>query len=117
MKKILWAITLLAVALPVLAIRPPENDNLPLVDVDIWVMVNKALTWFLFFVILAAVVMIIMAGWEYVQAAGDSKKIQAALNRIIYAVVGIVVALLAKAIIMFACNFLGTGTCSFFQWQ
>jgi uncharacterized protein YacL len=116
MKKILWAITLLAAALPVLAIRPPEIDNPPFVNVDIWQMVNKALTWFLFFVILAAVVMIIMAGWEYVQAAGDSKKIQAALNRIIYAVVGIVVALLAKAIIMFACSFLGTGTCSFFQW-
>ena len=117
MKKILWAITVLAVALPVLAIEPPPVTNPPFPEVDLWVMVNKALTWFLFFVVLAAVVMIVMAGWEYVQAAGDSKKIQAALNRIIYAVVGIVVALLAKAIIMFACNFLGTGTCSFFQWQ
>ena len=116
MKKILWAITLLAVALPVLAIDQPTVTEPPFPTVDLWQMVNKALTWFLFFVILAAVVMIITAGWEYVQAAGDSKKIQAALNRIIYAVVGIVVALLAKAIVMFACSFLGTGTCSFFQW-
>lgn len=48
-----------------------------------------------------AVVMIIVAGFHYVTSAGDSAKITKAKNTITYAVVGIVVILLAFAITWF----------------
>lgn len=48
-----------------------------------------------------AVAMIVYAGITYVRSAGDSKNIEKAKNTIIYAVVGLVIILLAAAITNF----------------
>ncbi len=48
-----------------------------------------------------AVIMVIYAGFLYVTSAGDSGKVQKAKTALIYAVVGIVVAVLAYAIVAF----------------
>ncbi len=48
-----------------------------------------------------AVIMIIVGGIRYVISAGDSSKVTAAKNTIVYAVVGLVVAILAFAIVNF----------------
>ncbi|HEV7951892.1 MAG TPA: pilin [Candidatus Saccharimonadales bacterium] len=48
-----------------------------------------------------SVIMIIIGGLRYVVSGGDSSNITAAKNTILYAVVGLVVALLAYAIINF----------------
>lgn len=50
------------------------------------------------------VVMIIVAGQRYMTAQGDPGKIQQAKNMIIYSVVGLVVAILAFAIVVFVEN-------------
>ena len=52
-----------------------------------------------------AVIVIIIAGFFYVTSNGDSSKLAAAKNTILYAVIGLVVALLASAIISFVNNF------------
>lgn len=52
----------------------------------------------------ASVVMIIVGGIKYVLSAGDSAKVSSAKNTVIYALVGILVALLAQAIIAFVLN-------------
>lgn len=49
----------------------------------------------------AAVFVIIIAGFKYVTSAGDSNSINSAKNTILYAVVGLVVAVLAQAIVLF----------------
>lgn len=49
----------------------------------------------------AAVVAIIWAGFKYVTSGGDSGKVANAKNTLIYAVVGIVVAVLAQLIVRF----------------
>lgn len=51
-----------------------------------------------------AVVMIIYGGFQYVMSAGDSGKVKSAKNTILYGIVGLVVALLAYAIINFVIN-------------
>ncbi|MGC9067091.1 MAG: pilin [Minisyncoccia bacterium] len=94
--------------------EPSNTIELP--NIDIWSVINKFFTWFFAFVIMAAVAMIIWAGYEYITAGGDSKKTQIALNRVIYALVGIGVALLAKTLILTVCNFVSNGSCSFFQF-
>lgn len=50
---------------------------------------------------IVSVIVIIVAGIRYIVSSGDSGKITDARNSIIYAVVGLVVALLAQAIVTF----------------
>lgn len=50
---------------------------------------------------MVAVIMIIVGGFRYVLSAGDSSSITAAKNTILYAVIGLVVAILAYAIVHF----------------
>lgn len=51
-----------------------------------------------------AVVVIVIGGIKYTTSDGDSSKIQSAKNTILYAIVGIIVALLAFAIVSFVIN-------------
>lgn len=53
----------------------------------------------LFIVGVAAVIMLIIGGLLYVVSSGDSKRVETAKNTILYAVIGIVVALAAGAIV------------------
>ena len=55
----------------------------------------------LYIVGVAAVIMLVVGGLRYVLSGGDSKDTQAAKDTILYAVVGIVVALLGYAIVNF----------------
>ncbi len=55
----------------------------------------------LYIIGVAAVIMLIVGGLRYVLSGGDPKNTQAAKDTILYAVIGIVVALLAYAIVRF----------------
>lgn len=50
---------------------------------------------------IAAVIVLIIAGFKYVTAEGDPKEVSSAKNTIIYALVGIVVIVAARALIEF----------------
>ena len=58
----------------------------------------------LFIVGAVSVIMIIIGGFRYVLSGGDSKHVTDAKNTILYAVIGLVVALLAYAAIDFVVN-------------
>lgn len=47
------------------------------------------------------VIMIVIAGIKYTTSNGDSNKIQSAKNTLLYAIIGVVVAILGQAIIIF----------------
>lgn len=70
-------------------------------DADIMVSVKNIVNILLFVLGALAVVMIIVGGIKYVVSAGDAKQVEAAKNTIMYAVIGVVVALLAGAIVNF----------------
>lgn len=55
----------------------------------------------LFLIGAVAVIMIIIGGFKYVTANGDSSAITSAKNTILYSVIGIVVAIMAYAIVNF----------------
>lgn len=65
---------------------------------------KKIVNTFLFLIGAIAVAMIVYAGFQYVNSGGDSGKVSAAKNTILYAVIGIVVATLAYAIVNFVVN-------------
>jgi hypothetical protein len=55
----------------------------------------------LFVVGVAAVIMIMVGGFMYITSTGDSSSVNKAKNTILYAVIGLVVALVAQSIIFF----------------
>lgn len=58
----------------------------------------------------AAVIAIIIGGIMYITSAGDEKRIESAKNTILYAVIGLVVAILAYAIANFVISGVTTQT-------
>lgn len=52
----------------------------------------------------AAVIMIIVGGIRYITSSGDTNNINGAKNTILYAIIGLVIAALAEAIIIFVIN-------------
>lgn len=63
--------------------------------------VKKIINGLLFLIGIIAVIMILYGGIRYTISAGDSAKIAAAKNTILYAVVGLIVAIMAYAIVNF----------------
>jgi len=63
--------------------------------------VTKGINTALFVIGALAVIMLIYGGIRYTISAGDSKQVEAAKNTILYAIIGIIVALLAGAIVNF----------------
>ncbi|MCA9332569.1 hypothetical protein KDA00_01705 [Candidatus Saccharibacteria bacterium] len=52
----------------------------------------------------AAVIMIMIGGFKYITSQGDANSINSAKNTILYAIVGLAVALFAQLIVMFVVN-------------
>lgn len=52
-----------------------------------------------------AVILIIFGGFKYVTSGGDSNKVSGAKNTIIYAIVGLVVAMLAQPLVKYVIGF------------
>lgn len=61
----------------------------------------------LFIIGAISVIMIIFGGFKYVTSGGDSNGVTSAKNTILYAVIGLIVAVLAFAIIDFVLDSLG----------
>ena len=66
--------------------------------------------WLFAFLIVAAVIFIIIAAWNYMLAAGDAEKVSTAHRMIAYTAVAIIVAVLARAIPFIVVNALLPGT-------
>ena len=62
---------------------------------------TKIINTALFIIGVLSVIMLIYGGIRYTISAGDSKQVEAAKNTILYAIIGIIVALLAGAIVNF----------------
>lgn len=74
-------------------------------------MVVDVLTWAIG---VLAIVFIVVGGIKYATSGGDEKKVASAKNTILYAVIGLVLGLLANTIIKLVLSALGiTGTASF----
>lgn len=62
-------------------------------------LVKKIIDFMLWLIVIIAVIMIIVGGIKYATSAGDSNKVTSAKNTIIYAALGLVVAIFAWAIV------------------
>ncbi|MGB9726566.1 MAG: hypothetical protein ACPLXB_00445 [Minisyncoccia bacterium] len=119
MKLIIPFLLLSIVFMPLLVSADAPNDGTitePTIDfasntnLDLWGMLQKAAKWLLNIVLLVGVIIIVWAGFSYVTAGGDPEKTKKSLNFIIYALVGIIIALLAYWIVNTVLDFVGLGT-------
>jgi hypothetical protein len=89
------------------ATTPPATmPEIPKINVNIWEILDRALNWFFGIALAIAVIMLVYAGFNYVTAGGNEDKIRIASKTIIFALIGVVIALLAKGIPIFIQNFL-----------
>lgn len=63
---------------------------------------TNLIDWFAWFVAVASVVIGLYAGFLFITSAGDEKKVKLAKDTIIYAVIGIIVAILSFSIVSIA---------------
>lgn len=66
--------------------------------------VNAAVTILSYVVGIVAVIMIIIAGFKYLTSGGDANKVGSAKSTLIYAIIGIVIAVLAQVIVHYVVN-------------
>ena len=110
MKKItLIATTVLALALPFTALATPLSiedigGTLGLGTADLKATVINILQWVLGILALVAVIMIIMGGVWWMTAGGNEEKIEKAKKIISAAVIGLIIVMLAWAIVIFVAN-------------
>ena len=77
------------------------KDYLKSTDNQVGLLIARVLKTMLFIIGALSVVMIVYAGFNFVTSAGDSGKVNKAKGVILYAVIGLVVSLLAYAIVSF----------------
>lgn len=73
-------------------------------------LVKQFVNIFLFAVGALSVIMLIWGGIRYTTSAGDSNKVTAAKNTVLYAIVGLVVAILAYAIVNMVISKIASGS-------
>jgi hypothetical protein len=102
-KKLIYIIPLIAFSLLAVApafaqfeqTSPPKTPD----TVSGWLgILQKIATWFYSIILAISVFMILMAGFNYLTAGGDQAKVKKASQMLIYAIVGIVVAIIAFSI-------------------
>ena len=67
---------------------------------DLMATLGNIADWIFYILIAVAVLFIVIAGIEYTTAQGDPEKIKAAGQKVLYALIGIIVAALAKGLVI-----------------
>ena len=80
------------------------------VDITFARVFTKITNTVLYAVGIISVIMLIYGGLRYVISGGDSKKVTDAKNTIMYAIIGLIISILAYAIVNFVINAVGGET-------
>lgn len=75
---------------------------------DVWGWVYTIINWVLIAVGILCVVFIIIGGIRYATSGGDPEKVKSAKNTILYALIGLVIAILANVIVQIVFQVTGT---------
>lgn len=84
-----------------------EGQGLAGKDTSLQDVIKTIVNIILYVVGIIAVIMMIFGGFQYITSSGDTAKVTKAKNTILYGIVGLVIAILAYAIVQFVMNGLG----------
>lgn len=97
MKKILLSLAAIGL-LAVPAVGLAQNvGTMP--NVNVIAAVNSVINWLFAILLIVAVIFILLAGFSFVTASGDPAKVGVARNYVLYALIGVAVAFLAKGLV------------------
>ena len=95
---LLFVLPLIAITLGMpLMVLADELEELP--DVDLMATLENIADWLFYLLLGIAVVFIVIGGIYYTTAQGDPEKIKKAGQSILYALIGVIVASLAKGLV------------------
>ena len=80
----------------------PETNiktDVPPPDSNVENAIGKITNWFFVVVLCVAVIFLLVAGFQFITASGDPDKVNSARQNVMYAMVGVAVAVLAKGIV------------------
>lgn len=83
------------------AVETPTNIT------GVWRLFTDLFGWLFMGIMLVAVVYILLAAYNYLTASGDPKKVDKANHMLLYAVIGVIVAVMAKNIPSIAASIVG----------
>ncbi len=90
---------LLLLTFPLLGLAQPSEPPAPITSVQgIYDLIMKIMRWIFTLLLVVAVIFIFIAAFSYLTAGGDPEKLGKAKNQLIYAIVAIAIALVARGI-------------------
>jgi len=102
-KYLILIVILILTATNISMVRAQEVNE---VNIDIWAILDTALNWFFGITLAVAVIMLIYAGFTYITSGGNETKLQTASKILIFALIGVAIALLAKGLPILVQNLL-----------
>jgi len=100
MKKITLIIVFaIMLALPFLAFAQLEIGDSELPETDPEEMINTIANIAFGIIVIVAVAMIIFAAFQFITAGGDATKVQTGRNVLLYAIIGLVIAIAARGLV------------------
>jgi fumarate reductase subunit D len=110
MKKIIYLFLLLAVAVfPIIALADPDvpaavtpQSVTPIPNTNFENTIGFLTNWFFAILLVVAVWFLLWAGFTFVTANGEPDKITKARSQVMYGLIGVLVAVMAKGIVGFA---------------
>lgn len=74
---------------------------------DLMDFINKIINWIFTALLVVAVIMVLMAAFQFLTAGGNQETIKKAQNSLLYALIAIVIGALAKGLVLVVTNLLG----------
>lgn len=99
-------VSLLAVSLLALPAKGLAATT-TLEEVDVELILTKIVNWLIMILLVVAALFIVLAAFTFVTAGGDPEKINTARNQVLYALIGVAVALLAWGLVALVKKIIG----------
>ena len=69
--------------------------------------VDNIVDWIFVIVLIGAVIFIVLAGWQFISGGGDPQALSQARNKLLWAAIGVMVAVLARGLVTAVKNIIG----------
>lgn len=111
MKRILLILTLFGLlVLPVVGLAQEPAPESVSEDLEVMDVLSNIVDWLFSILLVFAAIMIVIAAYMFVTAAGNPETVTKARHFVVYALVGVAIALASRGLVALVSKIVGTGT-------